>query len=205
MPEIEFEAGDDVSASNFLEVPGIYHLCVTGIEAPVTDRNGAIVEGALFRLSCEVLDGTVPGQQGKQWDTTFYRPGPSDWENSRKFKEKKRDRFFIAVNLMKEDQVGQTVRVNTDHAMGEQFVAKLEQQMDRNTKLPTRYLQFAFADIYHVDDSNVAHVPKDQGSLKGIKPEKRRIGQQPISGAAKKAMDEAGKKSPPSVVDMDDV
>lgn len=174
----EYEAGGDLSnGGQWLSDPGTYHMLITDISEEPTSKDGTLVPNAAFRVTCAVCDGTVPGQAEKTTDITFFRPKATD-KNEGAFARKKIDRFLVATCLMTEEQVLEKakVRIDLQEAVGRQFVVKLEKE-----KEDSKFLSLSFADIFHVDDSAVANIPRSKEHLSLIDKKLRKVAK-PASG-----------------------
>ena len=177
--------GDMSTGGKFLNEPGIYHCMVTSIDDRPLSKENKPIENAAFRVNFEVRAGTTPDQRGKVKDIVFFAPKLGGKDDGA-FARKKMDRFFVAVGAMTEEQVlkKQSVSIELDKLESRQFFAEF--QMDSDNK----YVELAFAEIYHPDDPKVANVPRDEEALSILPKEARRIGQQPPQRS------ESPKKSP---------
>jgi hypothetical protein len=167
---IDYESGGDISTGGkYLTEPGFYHFLVLDTNEKPTNKDGVPIDGGLFSVTLGVLDGTTAGQKDKVSNVTFRRGKPGD-EGSEKFARKRNDRFFLATGLLTLQQIESRARVSIDiaKANGQQLVAKYTKE-----KPEDKYANLEFAEIYHVDDPAVAHVPKDQKALSTILPAKR--------------------------------
>lgn len=158
------------SEGNFLSEPGTYHFAVLHVDEQPTTRDGKPLDG--FRVACCVLDGTAPGQAKKEIELMFFAPKPSD-KNGGEFSKRKIARFASACGILPTAQPGQRVSIDLQAAAGRQFVAEVERQKDQAGN-ETKFLQLAWANLWHVDDPAVAQVPKDAGALKLLPAELRR-------------------------------
>lgn len=198
---MKHRTGGDFNTGGFLNEPGTYHLCITDATEKPENKNGSLIDNAAFRVACEVMAGTVSGQENKSVDILFFHPKPTD-KNEGAFARKKIDRFLLAVNLVSDEDKDKDLDVDIAKCVGRQFVAKLEHE-DENAK----FLRVAFADIYHVDDPAVKSIPKNADALKLIPSAMRKIGSQPPkangngSGSSKKADKPAESKPPESAAD----
>ncbi len=171
MSGFELECPEDIDGqSNFLTEPGTYHAVVIAVDEAPTSKAGVLLEG--FRVEFAVLDGTVAGQKGKQFDIMFFKPKLTD-KNGGEFAKRKQARFAIATGILPRAEPGKRVTVDLQQANGLQLVVELEHQKDMTTGEPTKFLQLAWANIYHVDDPAVAKVPKDATAL-SLLPDKLR-------------------------------
>lgn len=171
---MKHRTGTDQSTGGFLKEPGTYHLIVTDATEQPINKDGAIIDNAAFRLVCEVLAGTVAGQENKIVELLFFYPKPSD-KNEGAFARKKIDRYLMAANLMTDEQKDADLEVDIVRTIGTQFIATLE--LDDTEK----FLRLAFCEIYHIDDPAKKTVPKDEKALKLIASSKRRIGSRPAA------------------------
>lgn len=167
--------------SNFLSEPGTYHVAVLNVDEHPTTRDGAPVDG--FKVQFCVLDGTVAGQQKKEVELTLYNPKASD-KNNGEFAKRKQARFAMATGILPEAQPGQRVSVDLQQALGRQLIIEVERKTDQATGQPSKFLQLAWANIWHVDDPavcnepdtehrNWALIPKDANAI-GLLPAKLR-------------------------------
>jgi len=168
----ELECPEDIDGqSNFLTEPGTYHAVVIAVDEAPTSKAGVLLEG--FRVEFAVLDGTVAGQKDKQFDIMFFKPKLTD-KNGGEFAKRKQARFAIATGILPRAEPGKRVTVDLQQANGRQLVVELEHQKDMTTGEPTKFLQLAWANIYHVDDPAVAKVPKDATALSLLPDELRK-------------------------------
>lgn len=203
---LDFESSPDASAGGaFLREPGTYHMIVVDSQEQATDKNGAPLGG--FRVSGQVVTGTVPGQKGKQVDLLFFNPKPTD-KNEGAFARKKQTRCLIALAKMHPGDVGKRLSIDltADTTNGRQFVATLEKEEGKD------YLRLHFADVFHVDDPEAAGFPKD-AALIGQMPAEWRLkpedfGQAGANGSGNgspKSSPSQPKQTPASSVNLDDI
>lgn len=150
------------SESNFLSEPGTYHVVVLHVDEQPVGKNQQLLDG--FRVDFAVLDGTTPGQRDKQVELMFFRPKMTD-KNNGEFAKRKQGRFALATGIIPRAEPGQRVTVDLQQAAGRQLVIEVERQTDQQTGQPTKFLQLAWANIWHVDDPAVAKIPKDATAL----------------------------------------
>lgn len=187
---INFEMPTDMTGDNRINKAGIYHFHITDqTESPTKrfgDEKGALIPGA-FEVTAAVVQGTSQHQgrcteEGKSHHFMFFHPNPSQKETARNIYQKKIARLFAATMLVKQDSLGKQVSVELAQILGRQFCAKMS--FDKEGK----YLDLNFYDIWHVDDIEVADVPKSPEHLAIIPAELRLIGgkpHQPDSGDAR--------------------
>lgn len=146
---------------NFLTEPGTYHLAVLAVDERPASKDGRPLDG--FKVHVCVLDGTTAGQQKKEMELMFFAPKMSD-KNGGDFAKRKMARFAAACGILPVAAPGQRVTVDLQQAAGRQLVAEVERQTDTAGNA-TKFLQLAWANIWHVDDPAVAQVPKDAAAL----------------------------------------
>lgn len=170
---MRYQTGESADVGgDFVQTEGSYHFVVDSVTEEVTNRDGTINHDIAFEAVLKVAAGTAPGENGKLLTAKFWAPRPSD-KNDGELAKLKIDRFLLAVNLLTVEQInGQEVEVDVEAAKGRQLVAELH----RNKK---NYLEIKFGNIYHVDDPAVSGVPKNEECLSLLRPEWRKISQQP--------------------------
>lgn len=171
---MKHRTGGDFNTGGFLSEPGTYHVCVTDATESPTNKSGALIDNAAFRVAVEVLAGTVAGQEHKTQDLLFFHPKATD-KNEGAFARKKIDRFLLAVGLVSDEDKDKDLDIDITKCVGRQFVVKLEHDEESQ-----KFLRVAFADIFHVDDAAVKAVPKNEDALRLIPAAMRRIGNQPV-------------------------
>lgn len=197
MGKFDYEAGGDLSnGGQWLAEEGTFHLNIVEMQEEPVDKNGNLISGAAFRVACVVCDGTVANQQDKTVDITFFRPKPTD-KNEGAFAKKKIDRFLVATSLATEQQIKDKAKLSIDlqDAVGSQFVAKLEFERDDSGQPKSKFLSLSFADIFHVDDSAVAAVPKNKDCLALLPPSQRIVKQANAPASTPAAKQTAVKQS----------
>lgn len=204
MSGFELECPEDIDGqSNFLTEPGTYHAVVIAVDEAPTTKAGVLLEG--FRVEFAVLDGTVAGQKDKQFDILFRLPDLTKSQKSAEMRKRQQARFALATGILSQASPGQRVMVDLQQANGRQLVVELEHQKDMTTGEPTKFLQLAWANIYHVDDPAVAKVPKDATALSLLPAELRK---KPADFARQPAGQSNGKApaaKPAPAVNLDDL
>lgn len=175
---------------------GSYHLIVVdATDRPVKRTDKSLIDNAKFSLTCEVLAGTVESEIGKTAEIVFFHTKPDAKEYAHMMDQMREDRVFLALGLLpiealelrKDSKIALREGVEFDidmaKAIGRQFVAKFSDK-DKEGK----YIQFGRLEAFHVDDPEVAAIPKDQGGLKTLPSSLRWIGGLPanIKPAAQK-------------------
>lgn len=195
----KWDTGEDFSSgSTYLSEPGLYHLVVTGVDESPRKANGELIHNAAFSVTCSVVAGSVSGQEDKTVSLTFFAPNLSGKDQG-KFARKKIDRFLLAVNLLRKDQAGaKGVEIDLQKAQGQQFLAKLEKD-DQD-----KYMQIAFADIFHVDDPDAAGFPKQAEAIGLIDPANR-LAKADAEPNGRKQQKTAPKQAAKSAATVDDL
>jgi hypothetical protein len=112
----------------------------------------------------------------KKLNLTFWAPDMSKSEGAQTMTRRINTAFLLAVDLMTPEQLGKPLEVDPMAAVGRHFVVHLEKQQKQDGNgnyVDGKYLRIAYSDIFHIDDPQVSHVPKNVASLKYIKPEHR--------------------------------
>lgn len=168
----EVDMPDSFEQDNtFLTEAGTYHFGILAVDEQPVSKAGQPLNG--FRVSCSVLDGTVQGQAKREIDLLFFAPKPTD-KNGGEFAKRKIARFALATGILSDPKPGQRVTLDLQEAAGRQFIAEVEHQKDQASGQPTKFLQLAWANIWHVDDPEVRDVPKSAQALALLPPELRR-------------------------------
>jgi hypothetical protein len=194
--------------SNFLSEPGTYHFAVLAVDEQPTNRDGKPLDG--FKVHCCVLDGTTVNQAKKELELMFFAPKLTD-KNNGEFAKRKQARFAMATGILPQAAPGQRVSVDLQQAAGRQFVAEVERGTGSDGQ-PTKFLQLAWANIYHVDDPAVAAVPKDAAALALLPKELRKTAKdfekKPASGGgngSKPATATTAQPATAGAVDLNDL
>lgn len=173
----DFDTSEDVQGGGgFLSEPGTYHVTITNILDGV-GKKGKPLEHGGFTVEADVMSGTVKGCESAKWSETLFAPNGSS-EKGDEWAKKKITAFLLAVDLMTPSQLGKPISVELSDAIGRQFLVRLQKEMDFNGEtgkydLPGKYLEIAFANIYHVDDPEVKDIPKN-GDAIGLIPKEHR-------------------------------
>lgn len=159
---MEFEMPDKMgNEGNFLSEPGTYHFAVLAVDEKPTSKDGRPLDG--FKAHCCALEGTAQGQAKKEIELMFFAPKMSD-KNNGELAKRKMARFAAACGILPASAPGQRVTVDLQQAAGRQFVAEVERGTDAAGNA-TKFLQLAWANLWHVDDPAVKDVPKDAAAL----------------------------------------
>lgn len=156
---------------NGLREPGKYHCVVFGIEEDPTNRDGKLIDNAVFRASLAVLDGTTPGQRDKQFDLIFFGPKLTSKDHGEMARKKI---WFFAYAIGCGEIVNGKMRLDFSQAASRQCCMEIEMQ-EREWKDEKGVIrksfdpQLHYCNVYHVDDPRVKDWPKDMVAL-GLRP-----------------------------------
>lgn len=175
-----FEMPDEFSSGgNFLNEPGKYHCSIIeGDESPTYrggDKKGQLIDG--FRVELSVLSGP---NAGKTTDITFYNPKLNSKDGG-KFSLQKQAAFLIASGLVHPSKLGQKVDVKLEDAADRQVLVEFESSGDDG-----KYIDLAWANIYHVDDPKAKDYPRDQKAI-DLLPKSMRLDASVFDAMRKKA------------------
>lgn len=144
------EFGDEKELSGFSPVKsGNYHFVVLEADDSFS-KSDAIV------LDCEVLAGTVPGQEGKKLKA-YFNNGKSSDKDGGKFLRKRQARLALVLGLISPADLGKRVNVDFTQAAGRQFCAAVEQG--------EKYAEIRGLDFWSVTAPEAAEIPKDAAAL----------------------------------------
>lgn len=173
----EFDAPETTKGEgNAIGEPGTYHVCVTDVMEGESSK-GKPIDGVTIAM--DILSGTTPGQEGKSHTESYFSPDMSQEEKRQEAAKRKLAALFIAGGVLQPAQLGRPAKIEVADMVGRQFVIKLERRMDKDEAtgkwdVPTKYVQTAYSDIFHIDDPEVAAVPKNEDALSMIPTELRK-------------------------------
>jgi len=166
--------------SGFLEAEGRFHFHVDDLKVGLNSRDEPL-DGTTVELS--VLGGEVAGQEGKTVNVTLWDIDQSKSADEQKQTISRLYNFYIATNVLEPSALGSSeVEFDEKLAIGSQIVMRVghkQKQITENGKKKwvrdpdAKFLQIAYSDIFHVDDPEVATVPKDANAISMIKAEHR--------------------------------
>lgn len=179
------EAPESVSGGGgFLDQPGTYHFVVSQAfddqGKRKKDGSRSAISGCTLELAC--LSGTVEGCEGKSHSETLFYPSPQGSEKANEVKKRALAALLIACNQMKPENLGGSMSIDQSvlDAIVQretQIVMKLRQQMENdgngNYTVATKFLELDYANVYHVDDPEVAAIPKNSEAINLIPPAHR--------------------------------
>lgn len=167
----EFDAPEDVQGeSNYLSEPGTYHFVITNVREG-EGKKGAAIDGFTVEMDC--LAGTAADCAGKSHAESLFKPDMSKSEANQLAANRRLAAFFIATDLMRPDQLGKACKLNLQDCAGRQLIMRLSRQMEKNDAtgkwdVPTKFLQIDYAAIFHIDDPEVADIPKATDAFEHI-------------------------------------
>ncbi len=180
---VDTVAADDLKheGGTTLTVPGWYHVNIERVKDGLgpSDKpiNGFTVE--INVLAGKPEKSTVEPDEfvNKKMNLTFWPPDLSKSEGAQNMTKRLNTAFLIATNLITPDKLGQPIEINPEDATGAHMIVHLEKRQEKNEAgnwVDGKYLRVAYSDIFHVDDPEVASIPKNVAALKYCKPEHRR-------------------------------
>lgn len=166
--------------SGFLDQPGSYHLLVENVKVGLNSKDEPF-NGTTVEVQC--LGGSVPGQEQKKCDITLWDIDASKPETEQRQTVKRLWAFYIGTNVLQPvDMQSGDVDFDEKLAIDNQLIVKLQHKQKKSVENgktvwrddpSSRFLEIAYADIFHVDDPDVASVPKNADAI-AIIPKKHR-------------------------------
>lgn len=185
MAKMTFDAPENqASDAAILDAAGKYHVVVDWVELNPVKSDGTMIDNAVFRAHCIVLDGTTPNQRDKQLALMFFAPKMTDKGGGEMAKQKIRN-FATAIGCCELTPDGQMVitfgpepgepaydegdeRIDSKYAAGRQLICEVEKDKDG------KFMQLRYSNCWHVDHPAVKDVPKCKEHLKLLPPELRK-------------------------------
>lgn len=167
---LEWGVGDNLDSGNkYCKTEGWYHVMIDQCSMPGRKDDGNLIDGSIGKFNCVILGGTVPTQREKACGLMFFQPNLSHRDQG-KFSREKFDRFLLATGIINPTQKGAVVKLSEELFVGAQLVIHWTSRLDKDKK---EQWDVGGKDYYHVDDPEVAHVPKFVDALKHIPPARR--------------------------------
>jgi len=150
-----------------LRTPGKYHVVVLGVEENPTNKDGKLIDNAVFRASLAVLDGTSPGQKDKQFDLVFFAPKMTHKDRGELARKKI---WFFANSIGCASVRDGKMVLDFSQAAGRQSCLEIEIQeskyRDQNGQEKVSHNpSLVYCNVYHVDNPAVRDWPKDTAAL----------------------------------------
>lgn len=168
------------SGGNQLLEPCIAHVIIVDVKDGVGPKgnpiNGFTVEVDVLAAKPTRSDVSPADLVGKKLNLTFWAPDMTKSEAAQSMTRRINTNFLLATNIITPDQLGKAFDIDPARANGHQFIVRLEKQQKKegDKYVDDKWLRIAFADIFHVDDPEVASAPKNVGALKHIQEQYRR-------------------------------
>lgn len=135
-------------------LPGRYHVKVEEVDDTFRDADSLVV---VF----DILAGTTPGQEGKQFKEFIGVQGKA---------AKRSLRFARAIDLIQSADLGKPARIDFKRAEGRQLVVDVEPHKYTNRKgKDVDTVRVEFMGFHSVFSQAVESVPKDKDALKLVK------------------------------------
>ena len=167
-----FDAPESLEGSTYMDKPGRFHFLVTDVREGRLPKGDQGIEG--FSVELEALAGSEPSQVGKKTNIVL-RNGQPGHQDGGAMCRRKQAAFLIAANLLTPSGLGRSgYDLDLEKARGAQIIAELELGDEQSNG--KRYLELAYANIYHVDDPRAQPVPKAEESLGSIPEAFRHVG-----------------------------
>lgn len=181
-----------MAVSSFLEKIGQYHFLVNLIDEQPTKRDGGALDG--IRLELTVLAGTEESQIKRTFDPVLFNPSENHKDGG-EFATRVHLRAADACCLLPNVAAGAEVEIDWSKGKGSQLIAFTKLNKDNRIEIDG-------AHIYHVDDPEVAHVPKNEKMLALLPANKRRVQakQAPAKSAATGKPAPTGPSTPATTV-----
>ena len=174
-----------MAVSSFLDKPGWYHFLVNLVDEQPTKKDGGALDG--IRLEMTVQGGTEASQEKRTFDPVLFNPSENHKDGG-EFATRVHLRLADACNFPLPGP-GEDVEIDWSKARGNQIVACIKLSKGNDNK---ERLEIDGAHIYHVDDPEVAAIPKNEKMLGLLPAAKRRV--QPA--ANKQTGSQAANKQP---------
>jgi len=200
---VKVKQTEELSNSSYAAKDGKYHVLITEwIENP-PKSDQTPMEGAV-KVGFEILHGTDKNEIKKTHNETFFPP--DETKDGGGFNAVKLTRLVVAISGV--HKPGVETEVTQEDAIGRQLVIELAHRADKN-KPDKIYFGLKGANLWHVDDAEVADVPKNADALSIIDPSLRKA---PVSDLVSSAAPAAATAAQPAMagaaaggVDLDDI
>ncbi len=177
-----------MAVSAFLDKPGWYHFLVNEVDEQPLNKSNGVLDGIRPVLTC--LGGTEASQEKRTFDPLLFNPAESHKDGG-EFATRVHLRLADACNFPL-PAAGEDVEIDWTKAKGNQIVACVKPGKD------PKFLEIDGAHIYHVDDPEVAAIPKNEKMLGLLPASKRRAAKSTTD--AKSAAGKSTASTPPTTV-----
>lgn len=168
-----YKKPSNMGVLQFIDQPGWYHLLVNNINEEPQKNNGEVMDAIRVETVCQA--GTNPEQAKKSFSPLLFNPSEGDSDGG-EFKSKIHLRLADALCLLPPASAGEEVEIDWQKAKGRQFIALAKWGKERNGE---KFMEIDGAHIYHVDDPDVAKVPKNMQAVNLMPASMRRISTDP--------------------------
>lgn len=161
------EPDDSPSSSPWLSAPGWYHVMIMEQDPAPKSRANMPLDALAIKIG--VLEGSNKTQLNKTSDQKIFRGKPTDSDGG-KFRNSRLRKLFEVTGVRDPNNPG---HIDTTLLVQRQFVCEIEARPDDRNASIVRY-EIKGAQIFHVDDPAVAHVPLNKEAIELIPKELRR-------------------------------
>jgi hypothetical protein len=165
---VKIRQTEELTNSSYASKDGLYHVCITEwIENPPKSDDTPMI-GAV-KVGFEIVEGTDKSEIKKTQNEMFFPP--DETKDGGGFNAIKLTRLVVAISGV--HQPGVETEITEKDAIGRQLILELSHRPDK-TNPQKIYFGVKGANLYHVDDPQVADVPKNAEYLDAIDPSLRK-------------------------------
>lgn len=177
-----------LEVTQYLDAPGRYLFLVNDIDEEPTKHNGEVQDAIKLDMTveggeCDKGVSSIDIQMKRSFSPLLFNPKESHRDGG-EFAAKVHLRLADACGILPKAAPGEEIEIDWSKARGRVIVAFVKWSREKEGQ--DRRLEIDGAHIYHVDDNEVAHVPKNNKVLGLLPPALRRI-QKGAAGATNKA------------------
>lgn len=159
-----FTMPQSTDVSNFVDKPCQAHVVIQSADENPKGKNGDMLAWGEVGVTLSVLAATDESQVRRQHSQVFAKPDMSSRDGG-EFQSKILARLAMAAGIIPPAMPGQQVTVNWQDLAGKQLIVFFNEREDRDDA-SKKYIQIHGAHLYHINDPDAKHVPKDQEALK---------------------------------------